>query len=116
MSGDQRRQRVPLGGFGGNLPSHAPQGRSGMRVMRTSFFGYEKSKSAQPACSPLLVLIQPHIFAALSLFRVSGFRPRKRHLREGCGLARSWRVGVRMRERGPPRLTGAAEYIDAVKR
>ena len=26
MSGDQRRERVPPGGFGGNLPSHAPQG------------------------------------------------------------------------------------------
>ena len=55
-------------------------------------------------------------FCGVILFRVSGFRPRKRHLREGCGLARSWRVGARMREGGSPRLTGAAAYIDTLRR
>jgi len=53
-----------------------------MRAMRTSFFGYEKSK------------VRP----ARMRFAFSG------------------RVGARMREGGPPRLTGAADYIDAVRR
>ena len=78
---------------------------------------FSDTKNLSPPCPHalrFLVAVEPRIFCGVIPFRVSGFRPRKRHLREGCGLARSWRVGARMRERGPPRLTGAADTIDAL--
>ena len=64
---------------------------------------------------PRVNAVKPYsrVKAASIGLRPSGFRPRKRHLREGCGLARSCRVGVRMREGGLPRLTGAVAYVDA---
>ena len=44
-------------------------------------------------------------------FRGSGGVRHRRHLREGGGLARSWRSGRTPREGGFPRVVSAAEYL-----